>query len=114
MKIKDFKTSTILNTHATPPTKEEIDSGITQFGRWHIDFPGYNNDPPLVTALRCLTLPKGPEQTIRWDDGSGTEMKTAPGLTAFYSCEDLYEALTPEEKAVADNSHVCYAPHSYM
>ena len=68
----------------------------------------------MVTALRCIKLPKGPEQTIRWDDGTGTEMKTKPGTTAFYSCQMLYESLTPEQKAIADNSRVQYAPHPYQ
>lgn len=111
---KDFKTSTILNTHADPPAKEEIDAGFTRFGRWHIDCAMYDVEPPRVTALRCLKLPKGPEQTIRWDDGSETEMKTSPGLTAFYSCEQLYEMLTGEERAFADHSRVVYAPHPYL
>lgn len=74
----------------------------------------YDLEPPRVTALRCLKLPKGPDQTIRWEDDSGTEMKTAPGLTAFYSCEQLYEMLTPDEKAFADNSRVAYSPHPYL
>jgi xanthine dioxygenase len=80
----------------------------------HIDFPGYEREVPKVTALRCLNLPnQNLEQTIRWDDGSGMEMKTKPGRTAFYSCEQLYEMLTPEEKAIADNSYVTYAPFPY-
>jgi hypothetical protein len=74
----------------------------------------YDMEPPLITALRCLKLPKGPEQTIRWDDGSGKTMKTRPGLTAFYSCQQLYESLTPQQKAIADNSRVQYAPHPYL
>jgi xanthine dioxygenase len=88
--------------------------GITRFGRWHIDCAMYDKEPPRVTALRALTLPRGPLQTLRWDDGSGTEMQVSPGLTAFYSCEQLYEMLTPEERAFADNSRVAYAPHPYM
>lgn len=114
--LKDihFRTSTVINTHADPPTKEDIDAGFTRFGRWHIDCAMYDMEPPTVTALRCLKLPRGPEQILRWDDGSGTEMKIKPGLTAFYSCEQLYEMLTPEERATADNSRVQYAPHPYQ
>jgi hypothetical protein len=74
----------------------------------------YNLDPPMITALRAITLPKGPEQTLRWDDGSGTEIKVKPGLTAFYSCEQQYEMFTPEERAIVDNSTVLYAPHPYQ
>jgi alpha-ketoglutarate-dependent taurine dioxygenase len=112
--MKDFKTSTIMNTHADPPSKADIDAGFTRFGRWHIDCAMYDKEPPRVTALRCLKLPVGPEQTLRWEDGSGTELKVAPGLTAFYSCEQLYEMLTPEERAIADNSRVAYSPHPYV
>lgn len=112
---QNFITSTTINTHADPPTKADIDEGFTRFGRWHIDCAMYNLEPPLITALRCLKLPNGPPQTIRWDDGSGTEMKgVRPGLTAFYSCEQLYEMLSEDEKAIVDNSMVQYAPHPYQ
>lgn len=84
------------------------------FGRWHIDCAMYNLDPPLITALRAITLPKGPEQTLRWYNGSGTSIKVKPGLTAFYSCEQQYAMFSLEERAVVDNSTVLYAPHPYQ
>ncbi|KAK5127777.1 hypothetical protein LTR85_004893 [Meristemomyces frigidus] len=113
--LKDitYDATTIRKTQVNPPTKEEMDAGVVRFGRWHIDCAAYDLDPPKVTALRCLKLPQGREQTIRWDDGSGMEMKTRPGRTAYYNCEQLYEMLTAEEKAMADNSLVTYAPHPY-
>jgi len=114
LKDVDFKTSTILNTQVNPPTQDEIDAGITRFGRWHIDFAGYDIDPPLVTALRCINLPVGPEQTLRFDDGTGRQMKVKPGLTAFYSCEQQYAEFSPEEREMVDNSEVLYAAHPYQ
>jgi alpha-ketoglutarate-dependent taurine dioxygenase len=114
LKEVDFRTSTIINTQADPPSQEDIDNGFTRFGRWHIDCVMYDMERPMVTALRCLKLPQGPEQTIRWDDGSNTEMKTKPGTTAFYSCQQLYASLSPEQRAIADNSRVQYAPHPFQ
>ncbi|MAD84951.1 MAG: hypothetical protein CL912_18490 [Deltaproteobacteria bacterium] len=114
LKDIEFRTSTILNTHANPPTQEEIDAGITRFGRWHIDFAGWELHAPLVTALRCVKLPVGPEQTLRWDDGTGREIKVKPGLTAFYSCEQQYAEFSPEEREMVDNSEVQYAAHPYQ
>jgi len=100
--------------HADPPDDDEFERGNTRFQRWHIDAPLYERDPAWFTTLRAVKLPSGPDVTIRWDDGSGLEMKSPPGLTAFFSTSQLYQLLTPEEQAMADHSWVEYAPHPYM
>lgn len=41
-------------------------------------------------------------------------MKVKPGQTAFFSTIQLYDLLTDEEKILADNSWVEYAPFPYM
>ncbi|EME77685.1 uncharacterized protein MYCFIDRAFT_191119 [Pseudocercospora fijiensis CIRAD86] len=108
--------TSILKTQVDPPTPEEISAGVTRFGRWHIDCAMYDLEPPKVTALRCVKLPdQGLKQTVVWDDGSGAKLENVrPGRTAYFSCEQLYEMLTPEEKAISENSYVTYSPHPYQ
>ncbi|KAL0936250.1 alpha-ketoglutarate dependent xanthine dioxygenase [Colletotrichum truncatum] len=93
---------------------EELERGHTRFQGWHFDAPLYSRDPPWFTAFRVLKLPTGPEVTIQWDDGSGYSMSSAPGLTPFFCCSQLYEEfLTEEEKKIADNSWIEYAALPY-
>ncbi|KAK1993215.1 Clavaminate synthase-like protein [Colletotrichum falcatum] len=93
---------------------DEFASGHTRFQRWHIDAPLYGRDPARFTTLRCIRRPTSPEVTIHWDDGSGLTMKSEPGLTAFFSCVQMYDLMTEEEKRIADHSWVEYAPHPYV
>lgn len=51
---------------------------------------------------------------MNWDDGSGLSMTVKPGQTAFFSTIQLYDLLSEEEKMLADNSWVEYAPFPYM
>jgi hypothetical protein len=74
----------------------------------------YDREPPHYTALRCIKNPVGPDLQINWDDGSGLSMKCKPGQTAFISNTQLYGLLSDEEKMMADNSWVEYAPFPYM
>ncbi|KAJ5806799.1 hypothetical protein N7474_010391 [Penicillium riverlandense] len=99
--------------HAIPPSLEEFEQGITRFQRWHIDAPLYGKDPAWFTTLRCVTLPKGPNLTVQWADGSGQTMQSPPGQTAYFSTSQLYLMLSPEEQALADHSWVEYAPYPY-
>jgi hypothetical protein len=99
--------------HAVPPSVEEFEQGITRFQRWHIDAPLYGKDPAWFTTLRCVTLPKGPNLTVEWADGSGQTMQSPPGHTAYFSTSQLYLMLSPEEQALVDHSWVEYAPYPY-
>ena len=99
--------------HATPPSAEDFNEGITRFQRWHIDAPLYGKDPAWFTTLRSVRLPRGDDLTIEWADGSGFSMKSPPGRTAFFSTSQLYSLLSPEEKTLVDNSYVQYAPYPY-
>ena len=108
------KCLTHLDFHADKQADEEFERGNTRFQRWHIDAPLYARDPAWFTLLRAVKLPKGPDVTINWDDGSGYSIKCRPGLTAFFSTSQLYEMLSEEEKKMVDHSWVEYAPHPYM
>ncbi|KAJ5997626.1 hypothetical protein N7522_009286 [Penicillium canescens] len=99
--------------HAVPPSMEDFEKGITRFQRWHIDAPLYGKHPAWFTTLRCVTLPKGPDVTVEWADGSGRTIKSPPGQTAYFSTSQLYLMLTPEEQALVDHSWVEYAPYPY-
>ncbi|KAL3475104.1 hypothetical protein BJX99DRAFT_230246 [Aspergillus californicus] len=99
--------------HAVPPPLEDFENGITRFHRWHLDAPLYGKDPAWFTTLRCVKLPKGPDLTIQWADGSGLTMTTPPGRTAFFSTSQLYSLLSAEEQALVDHSWVEYAPYPY-
>ncbi|KAL3459757.1 hypothetical protein BJX64DRAFT_301062 [Aspergillus heterothallicus] len=99
--------------HAVPPPLEDFEKGITRFQRWHLDAPLYGKDPAWFTTLRCVKLPKGPDLTIEWADGSDMRMKTPPGRTAFFSTSQLYSLLSYEEKQLVDHSWVEYAPYPY-
>ncbi|CAL5869228.1 uncharacterized protein PFLUO_LOCUS3456 [Penicillium psychrofluorescens] len=99
--------------HAKPPSMEEFEQGITRFQRWHIDAPLYGKDPAWFTTLRCVTLPKGPNLTVQWADGSDQTMQSPPGQTAYFSTSQLYLMLSPEEQALVDHSWVEYAPYPY-
>lgn len=113
--IKGFTAGGASNDyHRYPPTPEAFAAGNTQFQRWHIDAPLYDREPPHYTALRAIKCPVGPEITVNWDDGSGLSMKCQPGQTAFVSNIQTYSLLSDEEKMLADNSWVEYAPFPYM
>ncbi|KAL6230974.1 hypothetical protein BDW75DRAFT_244342 [Aspergillus navahoensis] len=99
--------------HAVPPSLEDFENRITRFQRWHLDAPLYGKDPAWFTTLRCVKLPKGPDLTIEWADGSGLWMKAPPGHTAFFSTSQLYSLLSQEEKQLVDHSWVEYAPYPY-
>jgi alpha-ketoglutarate-dependent taurine dioxygenase len=100
--------------HRYPPNPEAFAVGNTQFQRWHLVAPLYDREPPHYTAIRALRLPSGPDIQINWDDGSNLSMKAKPGQTAFVNTIQLYELLSDEEKMMADNSWVEYAPFPYI
>ena len=65
------------------PIPEEESLDYTRFFRWHIDAALYDLNPPLVTSLLAVEVPKGRRQTLRYDDGSGEELDVPLGTTAF-------------------------------
>ncbi|KAJ5935623.1 Taurine catabolism dioxygenase TauD/TfdA [Penicillium verhagenii] len=99
--------------HKTPISAEENED-FTHFYRWHIDSAMYNLDPPLVTSLLAVQVPKGRRQTCRYDDGTDATLDVPLGTTAFFSGYRLYELLSEEEKHFVRTSKAEYAPHPYI
>ncbi|KAJ5678865.1 hypothetical protein N7462_007109 [Penicillium macrosclerotiorum] len=99
--------------HKEPILPEE-DEEFTHFYRWHIDSAMYDLDPPLVTSLLAVQVPKGRRQICRYDDGTDTMLDVPLGTTAFFSGYRLYELLSDEEKHFVRTSKVEYAPHPYI
>ena len=123
--------------HHSPLTKEESQGGLTRFHRWHMDISlykashklgesgrpsaskaddrsGKQAQPPLCTALLCLSVPKMDKpMTVVYGDGSGEMMELGAGSTAFIAGSNMYNLLSDEDKALVDNSRVEYPPHPY-
>lgn len=100
--------------HATP-VSEEDDRNVTRFYRWHIDAALYNLNPPRVTTLMAVEVPKTAPLTLRYDDGTGDELPAVPrGSTAFVSSEKMYDLLSEEDKAFARSTKVQYHAHPYI
>ncbi|KAL4973116.1 hypothetical protein BDW66DRAFT_142924 [Aspergillus desertorum] len=96
------------------PISPEDDYDFTRFYRWHIDAALYGLNPPVVTTLLAVKVPRGRRQTVRYDDGSGETMDVPLGTTAFVSGERMFELLSEEDKKFALGSRVEYAPHPYI
>lgn len=97
--------------HPIPPAD---DHDFTHFYRWHIDAALYDLDPPLVTSLLAVRVPKGRRQTVRYDDGTGDELNVPLGTTAFVSGSNMYAMLSPEDQEFARSCKIEYAPHPYI
>jgi alpha-ketoglutarate-dependent taurine dioxygenase len=93
---------------------DEDDRENTRFYRWHIDAALYDLDPPKVTSLLAVKVPKTECQTLRYDDGTGDELKLSRGSTAFVSSYTMYDILSEEDKEFARTTKVQYAPHPYI
>ncbi|KAI9825327.1 MAG: hypothetical protein M1819_000573 [Sarea resinae] len=96
----------------TVPQEEDLD--VTRFYRWHIDAALYDLNPPYVTTLMAVSVPKGRRQTLRYDDGTGDEMDVPLGTTAFASGYTMYDILSPEQQEFVRTTKVQYAPHPYV
>jgi alpha-ketoglutarate-dependent taurine dioxygenase len=94
-----------------PP--EEREKGASRFYQWHWDGSLYNIPPPRVGCLLAVKVPKGPDVTVRWDDGTGTEMKIAPGATAYVAGSRALELLDEDTKKLVSHSRIEYAPHAF-
>ncbi|MDI1486730.1 MAG: hypothetical protein OHK93_005991 [Ramalina farinacea] len=96
------------------PIPEADDSTHTRFYRWHIDAALYDLNPPKVTTLMAVSVPKGRTQTLRYDDSTGDEMSVPLGTTAFVSGYRMYDILSEEDKDFVRTSRIEYAPHPYI
>jgi alpha-ketoglutarate-dependent taurine dioxygenase len=99
--------------HATAISNED-DRENTRFYRWHIDAALYDLDPPKVTSLLAVKVPKTEYQTLRYDDGTGEVLKLSRGSTAFVSSHTMYDILSEEDKEFARTTKVQYASHPYI
>lgn len=100
--------------HKTRVSEEDTAKGITRFYRWHIDAALYDLSPPKVTTLYGITVPQGPTQVCRYDDGTGDELAVPLGTTAFVSGKTMFDILPKELQSLAVRSKVKYAPHPYV
>ncbi|TKA64350.1 hypothetical protein B0A55_09550 [Friedmanniomyces simplex] len=96
------------------PISEGDDRDVTRCYRWHIDAALYDLNPPRVTSLMAVQVPKTEYQTLRYDDGTGDELAVPRGSTAFVSSYRMYDLLSEEDKVFARTTRVQYAPHPYI
>ena len=100
--------------HKTRVSPEDEAKGITRFYRWHIDAALYDLNPPRVTTLYAINVPRGSKQICRYDDGTGDELEVPLGGTAFVSGKVMFDILPAELKSLAVRSKVKYTPHPYV
>ncbi|ORX38065.1 hypothetical protein BD324DRAFT_624373 [Kockovaella imperatae] len=100
--------------HKEPVSDADEAAGITRFYRWHIDAALYDLSPPKATTLYAVRVPRGEPQTLRYDDGTGDELKVPLGGTCFVSGRTMFDVLSPELKSLAVRTRVEYAPHPYV
>ncbi|KAJ3031930.1 UNVERIFIED_CONTAM: hypothetical protein HDU68_010010 [Siphonaria sp. JEL0065] len=101
--------------HKTVVSQEDEDKkGWTRFYRWHIDAALYDLCPPVATTLYAIRVPKAEWQTVKYDDGSGEELKVPVGATAFISGAQAFDILPRHYKSLAVRTRVTYAPHPYV
>lgn len=93
---------------------EEDDRDNTRFYRWHIDAALYALNPPKVTTLMAVSVPKSAPQKLRYDDGSGDELVVPRGSTCFASSETTYDLLSDTDKEFARGTRVQYHAHPYI
>lgn len=99
-----------LPPHIAP---EDRENGASRFYQWHFDGSLYDIPPPRVGCLLAVRTPKGPDVTVRWDDGTGCEMKIAPGATAMVAGSQALAILDEETRNTVMNSRIEYAPHAF-
>ncbi|KAF9055782.1 hypothetical protein BJ165DRAFT_1428627 [Panaeolus papilionaceus] len=100
--------------HKTRISEEDEAKGFTRFFRWHMDAALYQLEPPKVTALYGLKVPKGPMQTVRYDDGSGDELPVTLGTTAFVSGKTMFNILPRDLKSLVVRAKAKYPPHPFQ
>lgn len=113
--LKDF---TLKHPHHRTFHKDAVplenDRDYTRFFRWHIDAAFYNFNPPRVTSLMAVRVPKAEPQMLVYDDGTGDSLSVPRGATAFVSTYTMYDLLSEEDKEFARTTKVRYAPHPYI
>ncbi|ORY29934.1 Clavaminate synthase-like protein [Rhizoclosmatium globosum] len=100
--------------HRDVVSEDDEERGYTRFYRWHIDAALYDLSPPVATTLHAIKVPKDKWQTVRYDDGTGDELKVPLGATAFISGAQAFSILPPHHKSLAVRTRVTYAPHPYV
>ena len=95
------------------PVSAEDDRDVTRFYRWHIDAALYGLNPPLVTSLMAVKVPRTQYQTLRYDDGSENELAVPRGSTVSVSSYRMFDLLSEVDKAFVKSTKVQYAPHPY-
>ncbi|KAF8582154.1 Clavaminate synthase-like protein [Ramaria rubella] len=100
--------------HKTRISDDDEEKGFTRFYRWHMDAALYDLSPPKVTTLYAIIVPQGPQQTVRYDDGTGDELSVPLGTTAFTSGGTMFNLLPPALKSLAVRSRVRYSPHPFV
>ena len=95
------------------PIPQEQDLEYTRFYRWHIDAALYGLNPPKVTTLLAVSVPKGRKQIIHYDD-THEELEVPLGTTAFVSGYAMYDRLSEAEKEFVQTAKIQYAPHPYI
>jgi hypothetical protein len=100
--------------HKSRVSDEDEAVGITRFYRWHQDAGLYELAPPKMTVLYGISVPQGPHQTCRYDDGTGDELSVPLGTTVFVSGKTMFEILPHELKSFAVRSKVKFAPHCFV
>lgn len=73
----------------------------------------YDLSPPKVTTLYGLQVPKGPRQTVRYDDGTGDELSVSLGTTAFVNGKTMFDVLSPGMKNLAVRAYAKYSPRPF-
>lgn len=101
------------NSHREVISEDKGDA-YTRFNRWHIDAALYDLNPPKVTTLMAVQVPKGHRQTILYDDGSGEELDAPLATTAFISGQKMFNMLSPKDQEFVLKSKAEYAPHPYV
>lgn len=100
--------------HKNTLTDEEVQNNYTRFYRWHIDSALYGLSPPLCTTLLGIHVPESTKkQKIKYED-TNEEIEIAQAGTAFFSGARAFELLSDEDKEMALNTIVEYAPHPYI
>jgi len=100
--------------HHEPLSEAQEHADFTRFYRWHIDAALYKLQPPKVTTLLALQVPKSRAQTVLYDDGSGDTLSVPLAATVFVSGSRAFRDLTPQQQDFALRTQARYAPHPYV